>query len=114
MSLLQVLKIMFNLKSPSCVSKTIAAVADALSTHFVPKYLGFKHKNREDLIRENVPRFTSKVLSADAGQAVAILDGTYLYIDQPSDFGLQRKTYSSHKYRNLIKTMMVSLLHMSL
>jgi len=99
---------MFNLNSQSCVSKTISAVTEALTTYFVPKYLGFQHKTREELIRENVPRFTSKVLGAEPDQAVAILDGTYLYIDQPSDFGLQRKTFSSHKHRNLIKTMMVS------
>jgi len=33
-----------------------------------------------------VPRFTFEILGADAGQAVAFLDGIYLYIDQKDLF----------------------------
>ena len=99
---------MFNLNSKGCVSNTMSAVAETLTTHFVPKYLGFEHKTREELIEENVLTFTSKVLGADAGQAVVILDGTHLQIDQLLDFGVQRKIFSSQKHRNLIKTMIVS------
>lgn len=38
-----------------------------------------------------------------------IFDGTYLYIDKPSDFELQKKTWSVQKNRNLVKPMMIVL-----
>ena len=37
------------------------------------------------------------------------MTGTYLYIDKPSNFDTQRKTYSAQKHRNLIKPMVFVL-----
>gem|GEM_PF-2279954 len=39
-------------------------------------------------------------------QVVVVFDGTYLFIQKSSNFSFQRKTYSVHKHRNLIKPMM--------
>jgi len=103
----QKLRFEFAMASQSCVSEAIESVAEALTANFVPKHLGFAHMSREKML-EHVPKFTSTVLETNPDQLVAVMDGTYLFIDRPSDFALQRKTYSTHKHRNLIKTMMVS------
>lgn len=36
-----------------------------------------------------------------------VLDGTYVYVQKSSDYEFQRKVYSSHKNRSLVKPMMV-------
>jgi len=96
--------------SQALVSETLTAVANALTTNFVPNFLGYSHISREDAIANHIPAFTSSVLETRPDELIGILDGTYLYIDSPKDYVLQRKTYSGHKKRNLIKTMMVSLI----
>ena len=100
------LRFEFRMASQSCVSEAIESVAEALTANFVPKYLGFGHMSRDKMF-EHVPKFTSTVFETSPEQLVTVMDRTYLFIDRPSDFALQRKTYSTHKHRNLIKTMMV-------
>ena len=93
--------------SQALVNETLTAVANALTSSFVPLHLGYDHITREDAISHHVPAFTSTVLETQPGELIGIMDGTYLYIDSPKDYGLQRKTYSGHKKRNLVKSMMV-------
>ena len=38
-----------------------------------------------------------------------VIDGTYFYVEKSSIFDVQRKTYSTHKGRNLIKEMAIVL-----
>lgn len=50
----------------------------------------------------------SKVLlSAEEDSVITIWDATYIFINKSSCYELQRKTYSGHKYRNLVKFMIV-------
>jgi len=72
----------------------------------VPTNLGYQHKSREDLIAQDQCRFAEILLKADPESIIVVADGTYLYIQKPSDCVLQRKTYSNHKCRNLVKPMM--------
>ena len=38
---------------------------------------------------------------------ISIWDATYVYIEKSSNYQFQRSTYSLHKYRNLVKFMML-------
>lgn len=89
------------------VSKTIEAVSSALDEHFVPKYLGYYHITREEAVEKHSIQLTSKVLGQSESQLCLIADGTYNYIEKPSDFELQRKTFSLHKQRNLLKPLYI-------
>lgn len=35
------------------------------------------------------------------------MDGTYVYIEKSSNYSYQKKTYSLHKYRNLVKAFLI-------
>lgn len=103
----RVLAHMFHVENISVVSDAIDSVSKILETNFVPKFLGYDHVTREDVLElHSVPAFQT-LLEKEDDQLILILDGTYLYVQKPSDFELQRKLYSSHKHRHLLKTMMV-------
>ncbi len=89
------------------VSKTIDAVSLALEQNFVPKYLGYHHITREEALEKHSIKLTSKVLGQSENRLCLIADGTYNYIEKPGDFELQRKTFSMHKSRNLLKPLYI-------
>jgi hypothetical protein len=91
------------------VSTTVRSVASVLTATFVPYNLGIdpiNHITREDAQKHNIPFFNG-MFKKPATSMGLICDGTYIYIEKPSDFELQRLTYSGHKYRNLLKVMIV-------
>ena len=51
----------------------------------------------------------AKVLFADSQTdvAIAVADGTYIYIEINGDYSFQRRSYSVHKGRPLVKLMML-------
>ena len=49
----------------------------------------------------------TELLSDQSGRAILILDGTYIYCQKSANNILQRRTYSMHKGRPLIKPMLV-------
>lgn len=89
------------------VSKTIDAVSLALEENFVPKYLGYHHITREEALQKHSIELTSTVLGQPESRLCVIADGTYNYIEKPSDFELQRKTFSPYKKRNLLKPLYI-------
>lgn len=89
------------------VSKTIDTVSAALEKNFVPNYLGYHHITREEAIEKHSIKLTSKVLNQPESRLCVIADCTYNYIEKPSDFDLQRKTFSAHKKRNLLKPLYI-------
>lgn len=91
------------------VSQTITAVATTLHENFVPKYLGYYHMTREEALQKHSIQLTSKVLGQSQTRLCLIADGTYNYIEKPGDFELQRKTFSAHKKRNLLKPLYIVL-----
>jgi len=95
------------MSSRTCVCEAIDSVTEALTSCFVPKYLGFRHMSCKEIMR-HVPSFTKTVLGTGPNELIAVLDGTHIFIDRFSDFALQQKTFSTHKHINLLKTMMVS------
>lgn len=100
-----VLSTLFSIEKRS-IGKAVASARNALMQSFVPKFLGTSHISREKLISDHT-RNTAKYLFAN-GQNVCILvvDGTYIYIQKSSNYTFQRRSYSMHKGRNLLKPMM--------
>lgn len=92
------------------MSETIDAVATALDNNFVKKYLGFEHLSREQAVRDHSRPIYSKLFKEDdPTKLFLIMDGTYVYIEKPADFHLQKLTYSGQKKRNLVKPFMIVL-----
>ncbi|CAF0987348.1 unnamed protein product [Rotaria sordida] len=106
-SLYKIQSIIDELKKRRTVSRVIDSARTAIIKHFVPKYLGFSHLTRRELI-DNHTRPLAKLLFDQPGEdkAIIILDGTYIYVQKSGNNLLQRRTYSLHKDRALIKPMM--------
>lgn len=69
--------------------------------------LGINSKSKEVLVKDYSSKLTQALLGSSPSELLVILDGTYIYCQKSSNYGFQRKTYSMHKYRNLIKPMML-------
>ena len=41
-------------------------------------------------------------------QVIIVMDGTYLFVQKSSDHIFQRRSYSMHKHRNLVKPMIIT------
>lgn len=93
--------------SESSFARMIKTGRIALMQDFVPLHLGFDHLSREDVARRNltVPGnlFGNPDSPPNERKAITICDGTYIYIQKSSNYFFQRKSYSNHKYRNLLK-----------
>ena len=99
------------------VSNIIQQVRHQLKNSFVHKCLGFNHMTRDDVLTYHQTSIASKLLASQPDQVGVIIDGTHLYIQKPSNNLLQRRTYSMHKHRNLLKPMIVTatvMIHFSL
>lgn len=77
-------------------------------SNFVPKYLGLSHIERSKVIQDHTTEF-ARVLFAESQTdvAIAVADGTYIYIEKSGDYSFQRRSYSVHKGRPLVKPMML-------
>jgi hypothetical protein len=69
---------------------------------FVPDNLGYLHITREQALQKQLS-MPGRVLGENADRLALVPDCTYIYIEKPGDFVLQRKTFSLHKTRNLLK-----------
>lgn len=104
-----VLGIMFGIQQVTTVSDTINSVSKALEKLFVPNFLGFQQMTRDQAIQDHGRKIFKTIYEAPPDTMFPIFDGTYLYIDKPGDFELQKKTWSGQKKRNLVKPMMAVL-----
>jgi len=89
------------------VSDIVEKVTKTLEEIIVRKYLGYTHIPRNDFISRHTSRFSQTLLNSSPQSTTVILDGTYLYIQKSSNFELQKMTFSLHKFRNLVKPMMI-------
>ncbi|MCG7879800.1 MAG: transposase family protein, partial [Candidatus Thiodiazotropha endolucinida] len=97
----------FGIGKKTC-SKAIHSVRTALMTSFVPKHLGLSHIDRTDVINNHTTAFAN-VLFGDSKSdvAIAVADGTYIYIEKSGNYSFQRRSYSVHKGQPLLKPMML-------
>lgn len=92
--------------SKSSIKRAVANVREALNKNSVPRYLGFGHISRAEVI-ENHTRPLAQTLFGSGSEAILVLDGTYIYLQKSGNFQFQRRTYSLHKGRPLVKPMVV-------
>jgi len=84
------------------ISDVIASVREVLVEKFCPRYIGFQCMTRDEYICNHHTAISEQLLQSK-GKAIFVIDGTYLYIQKSKNYMLQRRTYSMHKYRNLVK-----------
>jgi hypothetical protein len=76
----KVLTTVFQFANPQAVSRTLNAVRQAMLSNFVPRYLGFNHISRQDVIHNHSSPLATQLLTEQPNTAVLVIDGTYLYI----------------------------------
>ena len=99
---------LFGLEDKMQISRILDSACSALTKYFVPKHLGFQHITRTDVILKHTRPLTQQLLADDDQMnAIIILDGTYVYIQKSYNNTLQRRTFSLHKGKSLVKPMMI-------
>lgn len=81
----------------------IVCARRALLTEFVPNHLGFSNFTREDLLANKTEM--AQHLYCKDNEVITVWDGTYVYCNKSHNHYHQKKTYSMHKLRNLVKPM---------
>ena len=99
---------LFSIEDKRKISRMLDCTCAAIKRYFVPKHLGFDHIERSNVIADDT-RPLAKILLGknDSNKAILILDGTYSYIQKSSNNLLQRRTYSIHKGKPLVKPMVI-------
>ncbi|CAF3389448.1 unnamed protein product [Rotaria socialis] len=103
-----VLSTMFHIKDDKVVSRIIHQVTEALMKNFVPKHTGFRHVSRQTVLEQHQTLKANMLLTSNNQQVVVVMDGTYLYLQKSANNELQRRNYSTHKHRHLIKPMIIT------
>ena len=104
----QVLAILFQLKDKRTVSHMISQVRTALMKDFVPLHLGLDHIDRVTTINKHQTAIANILHTTKPQQLCVVADSTYLFIQKSSDNQFQRRSYSIHKRRHLIKPMILT------
>ncbi|CAF2624748.1 unnamed protein product [Rotaria sp. Silwood2] len=104
----QALCTLFSVEDKRKMSRILDSACTAIKRYFVPKHLGFSHIERQKVIDIHT-RPLAKILLGDndPNKCIIILDGTYCYIQKSANNLLQRRTYSLHKGKPLVKPMMI-------
>ncbi|WAR19622.1 hypothetical protein MAR_001460 [Mya arenaria] len=91
--------------SKSQVQRSIVSVKKQLMKYFVPHFVGFQHIDRRDVIQSYTRTLAISLFGRNecSPPAILALGGTYIYINNK----FQRRTYSVHKKRSLVKPMMI-------
>ncbi|CAF1017982.1 unnamed protein product [Brachionus calyciflorus] len=74
---------------------------------FVPQYLGEKRFSRDQWLGQNT-KMVKSLFDLTDDQFVIIADGTYCYCQKSSNNMVQRKLYSGHKKRPLVKPFVIT------
>ncbi|CAG7786339.1 unnamed protein product [Allacma fusca] len=92
-----------------CVSETFHRVLDLLTEYYVPRYHGFGHITRQELIENHQTQLTTALCDLLEEGIAFIADGTYLECESSSNYAVQRDTYSGQKHYNLVKPMILCM-----
>ena len=77
----RLLAFMFQLPDKRTVARIIDSARQAAKSTFVPKYLGFSHVTRKDVIEYHTTTIARQLISGGSeSTAVVVIDGTYIYI----------------------------------
>ncbi|KAK3101751.1 hypothetical protein FSP39_006112 [Pinctada imbricata] len=101
----RMLSVLFNMTKYQ-IRRSVMSARKALMASFVPQNLGFQHIDRDAVINDHTRPLARELFANDGkSPAILVLDGTYIYIQKSGNF--QRRSYSLHKNRPLVKPMMV-------
>jgi hypothetical protein len=103
---LSVLSTLFALQKRR-VGRAIAAARTAFLSMFVPNFLGTNHISREDFITKHTRTMAKTLFAGGEDVCILVADGTYMYIEKSSNYKFQRRTFSLHKGRPLVKPMIL-------
>jgi len=70
-------------------------------------HLGLDHITRDNFIKEHTRNLAKDLFAEGEDVAILVANGTYVYIQKSSNYSFQRRTYSLHKGRPLVKSMMM-------
>ncbi|XP_021351029.1 uncharacterized protein LOC110454009 isoform X2 [Mizuhopecten yessoensis] len=101
----KILSTVFNIGKDS-IRRAISSARIALMKDFVPSNLGFQHVSRQDVISKHTRPLAQTLFGGLMEPAILVIDGTYIYIQKSGQFMFQRRSYSMHKHRPLVKPMM--------
>jgi hypothetical protein len=104
----RVLASLFHLKDKRIVSEIIHSVRLALIKDFTPHHIGLQHIDRQAVLNHHQTAIATELFTTNPNQLCILMDGTYLYIQKSSNNEMQRRTYSFHKHRHLIKPMIIT------
>lgn len=102
------LSTIFSVKRPT-LTKILKKIRECLTQYFVPLFIGPQHMTHADIVRRNtfIPNALFGNDSETDPAAIAIFDGTYIFLQKSSNYLFQKKTYSLHKYDNLVKPFVI-------
>lgn len=86
----------------STLERLMNMAREILNQDFVPRNLGINHISRAEIAQRNL-MIPNGLYGGEERRPIIIADGTYIYIEKSSNYLYQKKTYSLHKYRNLVK-----------
>ncbi|XP_069109614.1 uncharacterized protein [Argopecten irradians] len=103
----RLLSTLFNI-GKSSIRRSIVSARKFLASNFTPRYVGFEHISREDVIHNHTRPLAQELFSNICqNPAILVVDGTYIYIQKSNNFKFQRRSYSMHKHRPLVKPMVI-------
>ena len=104
----RVLASLFHLKHKRTISRIIHSIRLALMKHFTQHHLGLQHIDRQTVIDHHQTSIASELFTTTPNQLCILMDGTYIYIQKSSNNEMQRRNYSFHKHRHLVKPMIIT------
>lgn len=103
----QMLSTLFNIEK-SGVRRALRTARKELTETFTPNYVGFGHISRRDVIENHTRPLAQEIFGSIVEKpAILVVDGTYVYIQKSSNFKFQRRSFSQHKNRPLVKPMVI-------
>lgn len=90
----------------STLERLMSMASELVHQDFVPKHLGINHITHAQIARRNL-LIPNGLFGGEDRKPIVIADGTHIYVQKSSNYLYQKKTYSLHKYRNLIKPFLI-------
>ncbi|KAF9423713.1 hypothetical protein HW555_001039 [Spodoptera exigua] len=97
---------LFSVSRPT-LTAIFKKIRECLMNVFVPNYIGPNHLSHLDIVNRNLSIPNALFGSDNNRPAIAIFDGTYVFLQKSSNYLFQKKTYSLHKYDNLVKPFVI-------
>lgn len=94
--------------SRKTIGVLLKTARNCLTQDFVIRHLGFNHISRDDIIAHSLPVPSSLYSNPLNPVAIVLCNGSYIYVQKSKNFLFQKRTYSLHKYKNLLKPFLIT------